>query len=36
MVVAFEPFQLWKLKVDPDRSATLTCGDGTILMPSEY
>ena len=26
--VAAEKFQLWKLKVNPDRSATLTCDDG--------
>jgi hypothetical protein len=26
--VAGEEFQLWKLKVDPDHTATLTCEDG--------
>jgi len=26
--VAAEEFQVWKLEVKPDRSATLTCGDG--------
>ena len=26
--VADEAFQLWKLKVDPDYTATLTCEDG--------
>ncbi|HLJ45468.1 MAG TPA: hypothetical protein VKU01_05650 [Bryobacteraceae bacterium] len=26
--VAAEEFQVWKLVVRPDRSATLTCGDG--------
>lgn len=26
--VASEPFQVWKLSVRPDRTATLTCEDG--------
>ena len=26
--VAAEEFQVWKLTVKPDRTATLTCGDG--------
>lgn len=26
--VAAENFQLWRLKVDPDQAATLTCDDG--------
>jgi hypothetical protein len=26
--VAVEAFQLWRLRVHPDRTATLTCGDG--------
>ena len=26
--VAAEAFQVWKLKINPDRSATLTCEDG--------
>jgi hypothetical protein len=27
--VAAEPFQFWTLKVKPDRTATLTCEDGS-------
>ena len=26
--IAAEPFQVWTLTVRPDRTATLTCGDG--------
>jgi hypothetical protein len=26
--IAAEPFQLWRLRVHPDRTATLTCEDG--------
>ncbi len=26
--IAAQPFQLWKLKVKPDQTATLTCEDG--------
>lgn len=27
-LIAAEEFQLWKLKVNPDHTATLTCEDG--------
>lgn len=32
--VAAEPFQLWKLTVQPDKTATLTCedGNGTVVF----
>jgi hypothetical protein len=35
--VANEPFQLWKLTVRPDRTATLACddGDGNVVSSQE-
>jgi hypothetical protein len=37
MAVAAEEFQVWKLAVHPDRSATLTCdvGNGNIVFTKE-
>jgi hypothetical protein len=37
MAVAAEEFQVWKLAVRPDRSATLTCddGNGNIMFTKE-
>jgi len=35
--VAAEPFQVWKLKVRPDRTATLSCedGDGKVVFTKD-